>query len=75
MVRRRDHHHDFKEPAPVPGGPNKQVGPGTRIDPRFIEMLYVVGLIQDGIQSIFVVDAMFICTRRPDNAHRYIVLQ
>lgn len=38
-------------------------------------MLYMLGLIQDGIQGIFVVDAMFICTRRPDNAHRYIVLQ
>lgn len=38
-------------------------------------MLYMVGVIQDGIQGILMVDAMFICTGRPDDPHRFIVLQ
>ncbi len=38
-------------------------------------MLYMVGLIQDGIQGILMVDAMFVCTGRPDDPHCLIVLQ
>ncbi|QHK20102.1 hypothetical protein GU243_10575 [Pseudarthrobacter psychrotolerans] len=35
----------------------------------------MVDLIQDGVQGILMGDPMFVCTGRPDDPHRFIVLQ